>query len=376
MLRKTDKRKVLILSCGTGEGHNSAAKALAENLNGRGIECEIKDSVSFRSEKARRRITGLYNRLIRRAPALFGCIYKLGALYDRLGLPSPIYAYHASYAEKLYAYIKEGGFTHVLCTHLFGMETVTAVRKKYAPDLPCYGILTDYTDVPFYKDTELDGYFVANGRSKEQLIEKKKRGDRIFCTGIPVSAKFSAGGEDARRRLSLPQDKKILVVMSGGAGCGKIVGLCRKLRRSPVGNACVCLFTGNNGKLKRKLTKRFGSDSRFRIVGFTNEVYLYLKAADLVFSKPGGLSSTEIAVSNVPLVQLKAIPGCETENRKYFTRNGLSVYARSARVAVQKASALLSDPCALTFMTENQRRLIPPDSCDRIVDRILEAQHD
>ncbi len=46
--------KILILSCGTGDGHNSAAKAVYDNLKGKNTECEIRDVLSFKSERAAR----------------------------------------------------------------------------------------------------------------------------------------------------------------------------------------------------------------------------------------------------------------------------------------------------------------------------------
>ncbi len=97
--------KILILSCGTGEGHNSAAKAVYDNLKGKNTECEIRDVLSFKSERAARRAAEVYSAVIKRAPLLFGAAYALGGLYDRAGLPSPIYYSNAKYAEKLCGYI-------------------------------------------------------------------------------------------------------------------------------------------------------------------------------------------------------------------------------------------------------------------------------
>ena len=51
--------KVLILSTGTGEGHNSAAKAVKEQFEKRGIPCELADVLNFASDKA-----GAYGRRI------------------------------------------------------------------------------------------------------------------------------------------------------------------------------------------------------------------------------------------------------------------------------------------------------------------------
>ena len=48
--------KVLLLSCSTGEGHNSAAYALQEELESRGVACVLADPVAFGSEKARKAV--------------------------------------------------------------------------------------------------------------------------------------------------------------------------------------------------------------------------------------------------------------------------------------------------------------------------------
>ena len=56
--------KVLLLSCSTGEGHNSAAFALQEELESRGVDCVLADPVAFGSEKARKAVANTYNNII------------------------------------------------------------------------------------------------------------------------------------------------------------------------------------------------------------------------------------------------------------------------------------------------------------------------
>lgn len=43
--------KVLIMSCDTGEGHNSAARALVGAFNRRNIDCTLIDPLVFRGAK-------------------------------------------------------------------------------------------------------------------------------------------------------------------------------------------------------------------------------------------------------------------------------------------------------------------------------------
>lgn len=331
--------KVLILSCGTGEGHNSAARALAETFLKRGVACEVRDTLSFKSDKAALRAAKVYSTVIKKTPALFGLAYLLGGLYDKSRLPSPIYRANAAYAQTLYKYIAENGFDCVICAHLFAMEAVTAVRKKFACSFVAYGVLTDYTAIPFYKDARLDGWFVANASSANKLIKEGVPPQSVYVSGIPVGENFclEITKEQARSALNIPVDKKVIAVMSGGAGCGKILKLCKKLYKKTEEGCLINVFTGKNQKLKTRLEKTFSNCGRVRVYGFTSDIHLHLKASDVVLTKPGGLSSTEAAVAGTPIIHLKPIPGCETANAKFFAKNGLSVKTVTVGGAVKAA---------------------------------------
>lgn len=364
--------KFLILSCGTGEGHNSAAKAIANYLIGKGETAEVRDVLSFKSERSRKRVTGAYGTIIRKTPWLFGLVYRLGAVYDRLKLPSPIFRYNAGYADRIYWYVKEHAFDAVICTHLFSMEAMTAIRKKYAEKIPSYGVLTDYTEVPFYKDTQLDGYFVPTDEVRGQLMKRGIGAEKIHVTGIPVDKKFGQRTERARAReiIEIPPEKKVIVVMTGGAGCGKIATLCKKLDKLTDGRHAIFLFTGNNTKLKQKLEARYGGE-KFRILPFTPYMHLYLKAADVVLSKAGGLSLTEAAVCRVPLVITKSIPGVESANVKYFIGNGLALYSAFAKGSAKSAMELLKNGQLAESVRRAQAEAVDSEAVSRLAEIIL-----
>ena len=60
--------RIFILSCNTGEGHNSAAKAIAEVLTARGIDSEITDGLAFLSPEVSKFISNWHVRIYKRAP--------------------------------------------------------------------------------------------------------------------------------------------------------------------------------------------------------------------------------------------------------------------------------------------------------------------
>ncbi len=365
--------KILILTCSTGEGHNSAARAIQTVLKKKGITCELADPVAFQSKRMERMVSALYNNTIRKKPAVFGAVYKLGDLYSSAKLPSPVYWANAHYSAALKEYILEQKFDAVICTHLYGMEAMTAIRRDGDFSIPCYGVLTDYTCIPFLDETELTGFFVPNQEAKDHLISHGTPAEDIIISGIPVDDSFRdhPEKEEARKSLEIPQDRKVFLVMTGGVGCENMEGLCDALLLSAPADALIMVLTGKNEALRNRLIEKYGALSQFKAVGFTRQVPIYMAAADVMLSKPGGLSTTEAAVANVPLVHIHAIPGCETCNAKYFSEHGMSLWAKDDEEAVIYAKALAYQKDSADRMRTQQLRLIPPDAAHVIVEKVV-----
>ena len=370
--------KVLLLSCSTGEGHNSAAHAVLNALENRGAECELSDPVAFQSDRAKKMVASAYNNLIKRAPSAFGAIYKAGAWYSSTSLPSPIYHANAHYAEKLYEYILKREFDVVVCTHLYGMEAMTAIYAKTKTKIPTYGILTDYTCIPFFAETNLTGYFIPHEDLASEMIDLGFSEDCLFSTGIPVDARFKEhiSKEQARNYLSIPQNKKIALIMTGGIGSGDAVTLCRELCDRMDDETLVYVLCGRNIELKEKIRKKFDQGSRVEAISFTKKVNLYMKASDVLISKPGGISSSEAATIGIPLVHTMAIPGCETKNAEFFEKHGMSVNAPDLKFAAKSAIGLIDSPVKSIKMVEMQKSVIHSDATDKIVNKILGNEYE
>ncbi len=367
------KTKILILSCSTGEGHNSAANALKTALEERDVLCEIADPVAFQSDKMKNVVSSLYNNMIKRTPAVFGVVYKLGDMYSSSKLPSPIYWANSQYAEKLKKYILDNECTAVICTHLYGMEAMTAIKQDKDFDIPCYAVLTDYTSIPFIDETKLDGYFVTHNEIKATLHSRGIPVKNIYVTGIPVNSKFTEHIDKtvARERLNIPQEKKVFLIMTGGIGCENMLGLCDDLIRNLESDGVAYILVGRNEDLKKDLDRKYYNNTKLKTVSFTKEVVQYMVAADVMISKAGGLSSTEAAVVNVPLVHVNAIPGCETCNAKFFARKGMSIYAHSDMEAVKFANYIAYNKEKADKMRAMQRKYVNPNAAKIIIEKVM-----
>ncbi|MBQ8400910.1 MAG: polysaccharide biosynthesis protein, partial [Clostridia bacterium] len=102
--------KVLILSCNTGEGHNSCARALRDAFRKQNIECEITNTLDFISPVLSRMMAQGHRFVYRHLPWLFNwgynyveehpTLYQPGTLIDR---------FLASGIRRLAEYINENG---------------------------------------------------------------------------------------------------------------------------------------------------------------------------------------------------------------------------------------------------------------------------
>ena len=92
----------------------------------------------------------------------------------------------------------------------------------------------------------------------------------------------------------------------------------------------------------------------------------YMDACDVIFTKPGGLTSTEAAVKGIPIVHTRPIPGCETRNLQFFTERGMSVTASKIGGQINAGQELLRDESRREKMCEAQKQVIPRDAAERI----------
>ena len=170
---------------------------------------------------------------------------------------------------------------------------------------------------------------------------------------------------DARAMLGLPEDKKIYLIMTGGIGCGDAVSLCDSILRVPDENSLLCVLPGRNEELRAAIESGYQGRG-VMAVPFTDKVAVYMRAADVLLSKAGGISSSEAAVLGVPLVHTMAIPGVETLNAEFFAAHGMSYFARSTDEAARFADRLIYDTSAAARMLRAQDTCLPKDGAERI----------
>lgn len=311
--------RVLILSANTGAGHNSAAAAIGEELTARGESWEIVDSLAFISEKVSGFISWGHSYVYKNFPKLFGAGYRFEEnhsvkfIYDQCARGVP------SLEEKL-----EEKWDAVVCVHVFSGMMMTELRKRRGKGLPCIFVATDYTCSPGVSELDMDLFCIPHESLTEEFVRNGVPRERIVASGIPVRRAFCEQIErgEAKRTLGLPTEGSMVMLSCGSMGCGHMEkNAIRLCERMPEG-AYLVVVCGSNQKAYEALLP-YASD-RLKVVGFTDQMPLYMSAAELYITKPGGLTTSEAIAKRLPMIFINAVPGCETRNYDFLIRCGVA----------------------------------------------------
>lgn len=360
--------KILILSCATGGGHNAAGYAIAEKIQQQGDEAYVFDYLSMAGEKVSQRVGGAYVGVVKHTPLLFGAAYHVAGWVSRLVSHSPIYYVNGRMAKYLYAYLKENTYDAIVMPHLYPAETITYMKRQGISLPLTVAVATDYTCIPFWGETDCDYYVIPHRALAEEFEAQGIPGEKLLPYGIPVSVRFEekVSRNKARELLGLPKDKKLYLIVGGSMGAGNIIRLTRTLHEMLGRDEGIVVICGNNKKVQRRLRKICRKVSNVDILGSVDQMELYMKACDVVYTKPGGLTSTEAAVSGVPIVHTTPIPGCETKNRKFFIRRNMSAGAKTINGQAAAGIRLADSPRKRMFMKQAQNKYINREASMKI----------
>lgn len=360
--------RALILTCGTGGGHNSAALAVFEEMKKQNIDVKMLNPYSLKSKRLERSIDNVYIAMAKNAPDTFGSVYKIADQYRKLPFRSPVYFANRAMDGVMKKYLDENHFDIIIATHFFGADILTNMKEHEISVPNSIFIATDYVCTPFTEETKCDAYVVPGADLKEDFAKTGIPEEKIYPLGIPVKSCFSSAetGASAKRRLKLDENKNYILVAGGSMGGGKIEKTIEKItgyfaESKDIGIIIIC---GSNRALFEKLKEAQLRNTS--IVGHTPDMASYLKASRVFVTKPGGLSSTEAAVCKVPIWHTAAIPGCETYNAEYFKNHGMSIAEDITDNTLPLLEKLILSDTLCEEMIKNQGRYINPNAAKDI----------
>ena len=364
--------RVLILTCNTGGGHNAVAAALAESFRRLGVSSDTADGLSFISQKASRFVSKWHTRFYRRYPKL----YKAGYMSAENDAESndrdnPVYRYMARGARRLDRAIQDGGYDAVVCVHVIPAMMMTELRRQHETGPVFCFVATDYTCSPTVGGCTPDICVIPHEELAEEFVSCGIARETLLVAGIPVRAVFRERGDRAaaRSELALPPEGRHIVLMSGSIGCGPMADIAAELEKRMERGDFASVLCGSNRQMLYALRRR--GFRRVEAVGFTNRVHRYMDSADVLVSKPGGISITEAGTRGTPLLLADMVGGCETRNQEFFHARGWAETCQPEDMA-DAALALLDRPERRQALVAQQHR----DFDGLAADRVAQAVYD
>ena len=359
-------KRILVLSASVGAGHLRAAEAVELALRQLDPEAEVKniDLLDLTNAAFRRVYGKLYIDLVNSAPHLLGLVYEMTdqprsaqRKSDRLRL-----AVECLNLGKFLKLLKNESWDVIVNTHFLPAEIIASLRAKGEIATPQLTATTDFETHRLWVNEPCDHYFTATDEGAAYLTHWGIAAEKISVTGIPIHPVFSEEKDacECRRRQGLGNDRPVIVQMGGGFGMGPVekiyAGLLAVERPLEI-----VVVAGRNEPLKARLEKAEVPDRhRAHVLGFTREIDELMAAADIVISKPGGLTTSEVLARGAAMIIANPVPGQETRNSDYILENGAGVKINNLPTLSHKLGRLLDEPTRLQQMKAAARRLGRP----------------
>jgi len=261
----------------------------------------------------------------------------------------------------------------IVCTQAYPCGVTAAFKRLTGRNLPLIGVVTDYVAHAYWFHPDTDAYMVPSAEVAEEVARNFSVDPALLhVTGIPIRPSFlEADGTSIRESLGVSSEQKLILLMGGGNGLGSIGEAALALDRLEDSFAMVAV-AGRNDKLYRNLIALSKtSRHRLKVFGYVNHVNALMLAADLMITKPGGMTTAESLAAGLPLVLFDVIPGQEARNCSYLLREGAALWGRQSCQVVHHVRRLLRDPALLEDMSRRAFAAALPDAAMQIGQKVL-----
>ena len=381
---ETKKKKIIIFYGSFGGGHLSAAKALKAVLeNNYNCYVELVDGLEYVAPILNKISVSFYNAISRNTPKLWGAFYN-NANKDNSVTDIVLRQTLRWYRIRLYRIIKQVDPDQIICTHPFPAIMCAHIARKGKIQVPISNILTDFEPhglwyvLPEY----LKYFFVPTEEMKKALMEKNIKDSQIHVTGIPITPVFSnklseKEIEETLEEFQIPKDKKNFIFFGGGEfGLSNNINIeiFKTLTKKLPEFHFVCI-SGKNPELYSMFEKAIQEENieNTTLIKYTTNISKLMKVSSGIFSKPGGLTTSEALSQGLPMFMINPLPGQEVANQNYIENIGAGILINKENLNML-IDRLKTDENYLSRLSENAKKFGKPNAADNICKIIFDLK--
>jgi processive 1,2-diacylglycerol beta-glucosyltransferase len=371
-------KKILMLSVSAGAGHMRAAQALEAyaNLEPTRFNASHLDVMDFVPSTFKKLYTDFYIKLVNKAPALWGYLYQrtheaqADSTMERLrrGIE------RLNTRDLVKEIIKQKPDA-IICTHFLPAELLSRLIRKNELQIPVWVQVTDFDLHRMWVHEHIAGYFAANDEVAFRMRAMGIDPERIHVTGIPIMPAFAQPLDRAQcaAQIGLDPKRPTFLLMGGGAGLGDLETIATRLLALNDQFQLIALAGKNAHALAALQLIAATSNGRLCAQGFTNKVQELMACADLVITKPGGLTTSECLSLGLPMIVNSPIPGQEERNSDYLLEQGVALKAIDAVTLEYRIQLLLNEPERLKQMRAKALVLGRPHAAKAVLSKVINS---
>lgn len=358
--------KAIIISAPIGSGHIRAGQAVGAALQSIDPKADIGyiNVFDFFPSYIGQSILRAYLKILALFPQAYGMAYSWGntsrlALFGRKLVSRVL-------ARQMRTFLQAQRPDVIVCTHATPAGLAAELSGRGELTIPVVAVVTDFVVHRLWMYPEITHYCVASQALREQLAVHGISPQRSTASGIPVTAGFVAAHAASRTRESFPGGAMpTVMIMGGGAGLLPIPEIVNSLDilTEKIRIIAVC---GSNRKLEACLSQMQKTSKHcLHVYGFVNNIAELMAAADLLITKPGGLTAAEAMCCGLPMLLYRPIPGQEMENSKYLIAQGSALPVNAITELGVLVDKLLCEKEQLRQMRQNALVMGRPDAAER-----------
>jgi len=365
-------QRILILSAAVGAGHLRAAQAVELTMRQLRPDAMVRniDVLELTNAAFRGMYGKAYLDLVNKVPHVLGYFYdmmdrprgpkstrdRLRLLVERINL------------KRFQELVEDEPWDVIISTHFLPAEIIASLKRREKLHVPQMTVTTDFETHRLWVNQPCEQYTTATEDGAVTLQQWGIPANSINVTGIPIHPVFAQDADRATclKAQGLTGDRPILLQLAGGLGVGPIARIYQNLLalEMPVE---VAVVAGKNAAVREELEKiAVPPRHRARIFGFTGQIDQLMAVADVVVSKPGGLTTSEVLARGAAMAVVNPIPGQESRNSDFLLENGAAIKINNLATLTHKLGLLLNDPARLAGLKTNAKRLGRPQAAAEI----------
>lgn len=369
-------KRIILMYISEVSGHHSATLAIEKAIKILQPEAEVLNinAFNYTNPVSERIVNRIYLGIIKRTPKVWDYLYDNPSVVKNITtIKNTINRFNSQKLKKLFDKFRP---EVIACSQAFPCGMVASYKRAYNSNIPLVAVLTDYVPHSYWIYDSINYYVVPSHEVASRLSKKGVSADRIKIFGIPFDVEFNEkiSREDAARVFKINPGTPNILLMGGGQGLGPIKTIVRSIDKIPLEFQEI-IVTGTNKRLYNALRRKIKRyDKKILLLGYTDKINELMSIADMIVTKPGGITTAEAMAKKLPMIIVKPIPGQEVNNTVYLTKQQAAIKVDRPHDTRPVIEDLLRNPAKLNRMREAAARISKPHASIDIA-RLLLALH-